>query len=60
MVTSKTQKLPKRIYDCPKPTDMTILWKALEHFMMVPLVLQFKNCLGKNAFSEFFSKKLYP
>jgi hypothetical protein len=36
---------------------MTIHWKALEeHFLMVPFVFRFTHFLGKNAFSEFFSK----
>jgi hypothetical protein len=43
--------------NCPKgirlskSTDMTE-----EHFLMIPLVLQFNHFQEKNAFSEFFSK----
>jgi hypothetical protein len=38
---------------------MTIHWKALEeHFLMVTLVSLFNHFPEKNAFSEFFSKKL--
>jgi hypothetical protein len=41
---------------------MTFHWKAVEeHVLMVPLVVQpFNHFGGKNAFSEFFSKKPQP
>jgi hypothetical protein len=45
-----TQKLPKQNLRLPKPTDMTIHWKALEE--------QFRfNHVRGNAFSFFFSKQ---
>jgi hypothetical protein len=48
--------------NCPKNlrfskrTDMTIHWKALEHFLTVPLVFRFNHFPLKNAFSELSSK----
>jgi hypothetical protein len=57
MVTSvtkgRTQTLPKlRLL---KPTDMTILWKALdEHFLISVSIQPISG--GKMNFSEFFSK----
>jgi hypothetical protein len=42
----RTQKLP---------TVMTIHWKALEHFLMVPLAFRIAHYWKKNLFSDFFS-----
>jgi hypothetical protein len=46
-------KIAPKICDLSNPTDMTIHWKALEHFLMVPLVFLFIHGI---AFSEFFLK----
>jgi hypothetical protein len=42
-----------------KTTDMTIHWKTLEkHFLMVPLVVQFNNSLGKNVHGTHCSRQV--
>jgi hypothetical protein len=58
MVTSvakgRTRKLLKNLR-LEKHTDMTIHWKAVEHFMMVPFVYRFNRFWGE----MHFLKNLY-
>jgi hypothetical protein len=52
-----TQKYAQNNERLSKPTDMTIHWKALEHFLMVPFDFQFKNWGGEVHFWIFFLHK---
>jgi hypothetical protein len=45
-----TEIPPKILKRFLKPTDMTTHWKALEHFLMVPLVFRFSHSGEKNIF----------